>query len=432
LCSNSKILSLSTKNSDKNKTIEKKEEDIFKIECKCEETLKEGKEAILDVIHSQKKQKIYREDKESNSIKIQTDIGANRLVKTKFNEIKSKKQIEDDLGSLTNSQEIRDFHEYTEESIKRMKNIIQNNDLNAYKYVELDDKYIDLIKSGKKKLAVFDLDETLMHREYENYQNCDSVIKVQLPNSGNVEIGIYLRPHLFECIKEINKYYVLTIFTASQQIYADKVLDLIDPNNEFFVKRLYRDSCRKAILEGETIFIKDIQIFKNVPQQKIVIIDNSVLSFCNQIENGIPILPFYSNRDDTELLDLILYLNHLYNANDIRVENKKIIGLQKYYQSNNENSCSSFTEEEENVDNVNENKVLFSKADNLYNDLSDSKYLISSSDLSDFSDCLDISKINLTDSDRKFDKKSSNKELFLYLEIFQKKYDLLCKKQSSN
>lgn len=43
----------------------------------------------------------------------------------------------------------------------------------------------------------------------------------------------------------------------------------------------------------------------------MVLVDNSVLSFAMQLENGIPILPFYVNRADEELLHLVYYLKCL-------------------------------------------------------------------------------------------------------------------------
>jgi hypothetical protein len=61
--------------------------------------------------------------------------------------------------------------------------------------------------------------------------------------------------------------------------------------------------------------------------EDIIIIDNSVLSFAYQLENGIPILPFYDNYEDNELLFLMNYLCDIAKSNDIRVENKARIKM---------------------------------------------------------------------------------------------------------
>ena len=81
------------------------------------------------------------------------------------------------------------------------------------------------------------------------------------------------------------------------------VLDLIDPNNELFEMRLYRDSC---IRTEDGVYVKDLRIFENSRDlSDLIIVDNAVYSFGYQLENGIPIIPFYEDKSDEELLHLI-------------------------------------------------------------------------------------------------------------------------------
>jgi len=54
----------------------------------------------------------------------------------------------------------------------------------------------------------------------------------------------------------------------------------------------------------------------------MVLIDNAAYSFSFQVENGIPIIPFYDNKQDTELLHLVSYLRELHSAVDVREYNK--------------------------------------------------------------------------------------------------------------
>jgi len=53
----------------------------------------------------------------------------------------------------------------------------------------------------------------------------------------------------------------------------------------------------------------------------MVLVDNSVLSFALQVDNGIPILPFYSDKDDEELLHLMYYLSCIKDSDDVRHHN---------------------------------------------------------------------------------------------------------------
>ena len=122
-------------------------------------------------------------------------------------------------------------------------------------------------------------------------------------------------------MEEISKVYNMVIFTASDQIYADSVLAYIDPNKAYFKHRFYRTSCLKVQSESKTILVKDLRIFKNMKASNMVIIDNSILAFAFHLENVIPILPFYSNKDDTEFIFLKNYLLKLSKYENIMTQN---------------------------------------------------------------------------------------------------------------
>lgn len=84
----------------------------------------------------------------------------------------------------------------------------------------------------------------------------------------------------------------MLVFTAAEKEYADLIIDKIDPTKTFFKDRLYRDSCFKC----EDAYIKDLRIISDRELEDIVIVDNSIISFCKQINNGIPICAFYSTN----------------------------------------------------------------------------------------------------------------------------------------
>lgn len=132
-----------------------------------------------------------------------------------------------------------------------------------------------------------------------------------------------------ECLRDIKERYHLIIYTASDQSYADSVLDYIDPAKKYFSLRLYRHNCVKTVSDGNTIYIKDLRIIKNVKLKNMLIIDNSVLSFAFHLDNGIPILPYYNNKKDREMLFLRDYLMNLSNTEDFRISNSKIFNLKR-------------------------------------------------------------------------------------------------------
>lgn len=58
-------------------------------------------------------------------------------------------------------------------------------------------------------------------------------------------------------------------------------------------------------------------MFEDFDLKDIVIIDNYVYSFINQIENGIPIIPFKFDKEDDQLDKLIDYLPILASYEDM-------------------------------------------------------------------------------------------------------------------
>ena len=117
-------------------------------------------------------------------------------------------------------------------------------------------------------------------------------------------------------------------------------------------------------MENEFIYVKDLRIFKNVKIEDMIIIDNSVLSFAFQLENGIPILPFYDNKDDIELKFLSNYLGSIYNGKDLRVENNRSIKMLYFLNAVKEKENS---EMEENNNNNNFSIIKINANNNINN-----------------------------------------------------------------
>ena len=124
-----------------------------------------------------------------------------------------------------------------------------------------------------------------------------------------------LRPHLKTFLKQVNKHYEIVIFTASHSAYANEVLNLIDPSNEFITFRLFSDHCYPKSQEQ---IIKDLRVIRNRDLHSIVIVDNLPISYSLQLDNGIPIVPFFSEKSDDELLLLATLLADISKFSDVR------------------------------------------------------------------------------------------------------------------
>lgn len=79
----------------------------------------------------------------------------------------------------------------------------------------------------------------------------------------------------------------LVVWTASGKSYADVILDLLDPTDSLFVKRLYRDSC----VQHRGLMVKDLRRLGR-PMNTVVLLDNYVYSFGLNLNNGVPISPW--------------------------------------------------------------------------------------------------------------------------------------------
>jgi len=76
---------------------------------------------------------------------------------------------------------------------------------------------------------VLDLDETLVHCTVEQVDDADLTFPVDF-HGMTYMVHVRLRPHLNQFLEAIADKFEVVVFTASQQVYADALLDLIDPS----------------------------------------------------------------------------------------------------------------------------------------------------------------------------------------------------------
>lgn len=151
-------------------------------------------------------------------------------------------------------------------------------------------------------------------------------------------------------LSQLKQLYNIVLMTASVRVYAEKVIEVIDPKNQYFQLLICKDTC-KQYPGGKTI--KDLLIFKDLYEQQkggiqeeenmdvdefensflkeqqklgrfkyedIVLVDNFSSAYANQKENGIPIIPYYgaTTKVDEELRSLTLFLKDLNQEKDVR------------------------------------------------------------------------------------------------------------------
>lgn len=167
-----------------------------------------------------------------------------------------------------------------------------------------------------------DLDETLVHSGFHPFnRKSDFTFNINV-DGKNHTIYALKRPYVDEFLSEISPYYEIIIFTASISQYASPLIDLVDKNKKTS-GRMFREHC----LFNHGLYLKDLKsIGKNL--KDMIIIDNNPVSYILNQDNGIPILTWYEDLNDKELINLIPLLKYLSTVDDVRPIIKKIVDRQ--------------------------------------------------------------------------------------------------------
>jgi CTD small phosphatase-like protein 2 len=185
--------------------------------------------------------------------------------------------------------------------------------------MEIAKRRVLLGTSTKKNVLVLDLDETL-------------VFSLQLEGLEELEelgiednIAIRVRPYARELLQRLKTLYELVVFTAAEEAYAKRVVDLLDPSHECITKILSREHC---VPLSTGVSVKDLRIFADRSLEHVLIADNNIFSFAFQLPNGIPVTSYDGANDDDELEFLTNYLEVLGRDPQPVTTNSIHIGLQ--------------------------------------------------------------------------------------------------------
>ena len=162
-----------------------------------------------------------------------------------------------------------------------------------------------------KKCLVLDVDETLVHSSYQPPARYDLHLKLRV--QGNLcNVYVAYRPFVHEFFKFIAPLFECVIFTASVSIYCDPLMDSLDNTGSLGRLRLFREHC--SYVQGS--HVKDLNLVGR-DLNDVVIIDNSPIAYLFQQRNAIPILSWFSDERDEELMKLLPVLAEIAKADSV-------------------------------------------------------------------------------------------------------------------
>ncbi|XP_049584765.1 uncharacterized protein [Syngnathus scovelli] len=161
-----------------------------------------------------------------------------------------------------------------------------------------------------KICMVIDLDETLVHSSFTPVNHADFITPVDIDGTIH-QVYVSKRPHVDEFLRRMGEMFECVLFTASLSKYADPVSDALDKWGAFR-SRLFREAC--VFHKGN--YVKDLSHLGR-DLNKVIIIDNSPASYTFQPDNAVPVVSWFDDMSDSELLDLIPFFERLSNVDDI-------------------------------------------------------------------------------------------------------------------
>lgn len=166
------------------------------------------------------------------------------------------------------------------------------------------------VQDKHKKCVVIDLDETLVHSSFAPVHNADFVIPVEIDGTIH-QVYVLKRPYVDEFLQKMGDLFECVLFTASLGKYADPVTDLLDKWGVFRF-RLFRESC--VFHKGS--YVKDLSRLGR-DLNKTVILDNSPASYMFHPQNAVPIVSWFDDPSDRELLELMPFFENLARIDDV-------------------------------------------------------------------------------------------------------------------
>jgi RNA polymerase II subunit A small phosphatase-like protein len=168
-------------------------------------------------------------------------------------------------------------------------------------------------------LLILDLDETLVYARHaaEGHGYSFQVAKY----------FVSVRPHLSEFLESVFNWFSVAVWTSAGEDYGQQVIAEVFPNPEALEFCWFANRCTRAYDPElrEHFIVKDLKKVRRAgfPLERVLMIDDTSSKLKRHYGNHLPIKPFLGDPSDTELLDVLPFLNWIRGESDFRAIEKR-------------------------------------------------------------------------------------------------------------
>lgn len=163
-------------------------------------------------------------------------------------------------------------------------------------------------------LLILDLDETLVFATEE-----------ALSRPGDFLVGrytVYRRPYLLAFLETVSEWYDLAVWSSGSPTYVAEIVERVFPSREslHFVWASDRCTVRLHPELRDYYWVKDLKKVKRAGHrlERVLMLDDTPSKLERQYGNLLPVRPFTGDPDDTELRDVLPFLERLRDEENLR------------------------------------------------------------------------------------------------------------------
>ena len=171
----------------------------------------------------------------------------------------------------------------------------------------------------QKPLLILDLDETLLYAAISPRDHP--------PDFLLAEYSVYRRPHLDEFLSFALANFSVAVWSSATQPYVQAAVQRVFPSN---AELCFAWSCERCTRRfngelHEEYWVKDLKKLKRLGYSldRILVVDDSPEKYERNYGNLIHVRPFFGDRSDMELRDLIPFLDRIRGTENLRAIEKR-------------------------------------------------------------------------------------------------------------